>query len=57
MIGFGAASAIGWELMEYLTFIRNSPEFATAYADTLGDLALGTLGSVVAAGLVTRWAR
>ena len=57
VIGFGATSAIGWELMEYLTFIRNSPEFATAYADTLGDLALGTLGSVVAAGLVTRWAR
>ncbi len=57
VIGFGAASAIGWELMEYLTFIRNSPEFATAYADTLGDLALGTLGAVVAAVLVTWWAR
>jgi hypothetical protein len=54
VIGFGTTSAIGWELMEYLTFIRDSPEFATAYADTLGDLALGTLGSGVAAVLVAR---
>ena len=57
VIGFGAASAIIWELAEYVAFIRNSPELATAYEDTLGDLALGTLGSVVAAVLVTRQAR
>lgn len=57
VLGFGATSAIVWELMEYVTFIRNSPEFTTAYADTLGDLALGTLGSLVAAVLVARWAR
>ena len=57
VVGFGTTSAIGWELMEYWTFIRDSPEFATAYADTLGDLALGTLGSGVAAVLVTRFAR
>ena len=57
VLGFGATSAIGWELMEYITFIRDSPEFATAYADTLGDLALGTLGSAVAAILVARWGR
>ncbi len=56
-IGFGAASAIGWELAEYVAFIRDSPELATAYEDTLGDLALGTTGAVVAAVLVTRWAR
>jgi hypothetical protein len=54
MIGFGAATAVLWEFAEYLTFIRNSPELETAYEDTLGDLALGLSGSVVAA-LVTAW--
>jgi len=47
--GFGAATAIAWELIEYWTFIRDSPELATAYEDTLGDLGLGLLGSCVAA--------
>lgn len=46
-IGFGAATAIVWELLEYWTFIRDSPELATAYEDTLGDLGLGLGGSVV----------
>jgi hypothetical protein len=54
VIGFGATSAIVWELAEYVAFIRNSPELATAYEDTLGDLALGTLGSVVAAVIAVR---
>jgi hypothetical protein len=48
-IGFGAVTAILWEIGEYFAFIRNSPELATAYTDTLGDLALGLSGSVVAA--------
>lgn len=52
-IGFGATTAILWELMEYVTFIRNSPEITTAYTDTLGDLALGLCGSVFAAILVS----
>ncbi len=51
-IGFGAATAIVWELVEYLTFIRNSTERATAYTDTLGDLSLGLDGSIVAALIV-----
>jgi hypothetical protein len=51
-VGFGAVTAILWELAEYVTFIRNSPELETAYTDTLGDMALGLSGSVVAA-LVT----
>jgi hypothetical protein len=56
VVGFGAASAIVWELAEYVAFIRDSPELATAYEDTLGDLALGTTGSVVAAAAVLgRW--
>jgi hypothetical protein len=48
-VGFGAVTAILWEFLEYVTFIRNSPEVKTAYTDTLGDLALGLAGSVVAA--------
>ena len=56
VIGFGATSAIVWELAEYVAFIRDSPELETAYEDTLGDLALGTLGSVVAAATVL-WRR
>jgi hypothetical protein len=50
-VGFGAVTAILWELGEYYTFIRNSPELDTAYTDTLGDLTLGLAGSVVAATL------
>ena len=49
VIGFGATSAVLWELAEYAAFIRDSPELATAYEDTLGDLALGLAGSVLAA--------
>ena len=52
VVGFGAVSAILWEVAEYYAFIRHSSELATAYFDTLGDLALGLTGSVVA-GLAT----
>ncbi len=51
-IGFAAVAAIGWELAEYFAFIRDSSELATAYTDTLGDLALGTLGGAIGASLV-----
>jgi len=50
-IGFGALTAVLWEFAEYYTFIRNSPELRTAYTDTLGDLALGLTGSVLAAAV------
>jgi hypothetical protein len=33
-VGFGAVIAILWELAEYATFIRDSPELETAYTDT-----------------------
>jgi hypothetical protein len=56
-VGFGAVAAIVWELLEYVAFIRDSPELKTAYHDTLGDLALGLGGSVVAAALVARLGR
>ena len=54
VVGFGATTAILWEFAEYFTFIRHSDELQTAYTDTLGDLALGLTGSVVAAA-ITVW--
>ena len=48
MVGFGATTAILWEIVEYVAFIRNSSELDTAYVDTLGDLTLGLTGSTVA---------
>lgn len=47
-LGFGVSAALLWELGEYVAFVRNSPELTTAYTDTLGDLALGSLGAVLA---------
>lgn len=52
--GLGAILAIGWELGEWFTFIRHGTELSTAYEDTLGDEALGTLGALVAGVLVAR---
>ena len=49
--GFGAVTAILWEIGEYFAFIRNSSELDTAYTDTLGDLSLGLSGSALAAAL------
>jgi hypothetical protein len=54
--GIGAILAILWELAEWYTFIRHGTELDTAYTDTLGDEALGTLGGVVA-GLLLAWRR
>lgn len=53
-IGYGGVVAILWELAEYVAFIRFSPELETAYTDTLGDMALGLTGSIVAALLFAR---
>ncbi len=50
-VGFATLTAIAWELAEYVTFIRFSPELATAYTDTLGDLTLGTLGGALGAAI------
>jgi hypothetical protein len=47
-VGFGLTAALLWELGEYFAFIRTSPELTTAYTDTLGDLTLGGLGSLLA---------
>lgn len=48
-LAVGATAAIAWELAEYFAFISGHAEHAFAYEDTLGDLGLGVLGSVVAA--------
>ena len=55
-LGFGTTAAVVWEVGEYVAFIRSSPELQTAYTDTLGDLALGTLGAL-AAGIVVQQVR
>ena len=52
--GWAASTAVVWELAEYVAFVPDSPEAATAYADTLGDLALGLIGGAVAAVVVSR---
>jgi hypothetical protein len=49
VVGFGAVTAILWEIGEYFAFIRNSSELATAYTDTLGDMSLGLAGSALTA--------
>ncbi|WP_375424010.1 hypothetical protein [uncultured Friedmanniella sp.] len=55
-LAFGMAAALLWELGEYASFVRGSPELQTAYTDTLGDLTLGTLGALVAGLVVSRLA-
>jgi len=55
-LAFGVTAAVAWELAEYFAFISKSAERHSAYTDTLGDLALGSLGAVVAAILIhTSW--
>ena len=46
-----------WEFAEYVTFVPGSPEAATAYGDTLLDLALGLVGGALAAFVVGRLPR
>ena len=53
--GFGAITAILWELIEFVMFIKDSPERATAYTDTLGDLALGLAGATLASLVISWW--
>jgi hypothetical protein len=55
--GYAVTSAVLWEFGEYLTFVPNSPEASSAYADTLGDLALGMVGGLVAAIVTARLPR
>jgi hypothetical protein len=51
-LAVGVTGAVAWELGEYFAFVTRSSERTHAYADTLGDLALGTGGAVLAAFVV-----
>ncbi|MGB0101694.1 MAG: hypothetical protein WBP61_15555 [Nocardioides sp.] len=51
-LAFGVTAALAWEIAEYFAFLSNSSERVHAYADTLGDLALGMIGAVLAAVIV-----
>lgn len=55
-LGFGTTAAVLWELGEYAAFLRTLPTYAFVYPDTLGDLTLGTSGSLLA-GLLVALAR
>ena len=57
-LAFGVTAAVAWEIAEYFAFISKSSERRGAYTDTLGDLALGSLGAIVAAAAIHRlWKR
>lgn len=51
-VSLGLTASLGWELFEYATFLTRSTEWPGAYSDTVGDLVLGWLGSVLAALVV-----
>ncbi|KRF15307.1 hypothetical protein ASG90_11360 [Nocardioides sp. Soil797] len=51
-LAVGVTGALVWELAEYAAFLSKSWERQAAYTDTLGDLALGSVGAVVAAVLI-----
>lgn len=62
VVGAGAALAILWELGEWFGHTYLDGRIQVGYEDTMGDLAAGVLGSVLAAVLVVRaprsvWAR
>lgn len=54
---YAVTSAVLWEFGEFLTFVPNSPEAATAYRDTLGDIALGMVGGLIGAVVTARLPR
>ncbi|WP_332642521.1 hypothetical protein [Aeromicrobium sp.] len=57
-LAFGVTAALTWELAEYFAFISKSSELQLAYTDTLGDLTLGTMGSITAAVIIhASWQR
>ncbi|GAB2877110.1 hypothetical protein [Nocardioides pacificus] len=57
-LAFGVPAALAWEIAEFFAFISKSSERAGAYVDTLADMTLGTIGTVVAAFVVHRlWQR
>jgi hypothetical protein len=53
-VAAGMTLSMVWELWEFYAFVTRSGEAPTAYADTLGDLALAWVGAVLAAVLLGR---
>jgi uncharacterized membrane protein YjdF len=54
ILGLSMTLAVVWELAEYPTFLVSSDELATAYEDTLSDLAFAFIGATFAAVLAAR---
>ncbi len=52
----GAALALVWEYLEFAGYYLVDPQVNVGYLDTMGDLAAGHAGAVVA-GIVGSWAR
>lgn len=56
IIAYGSTSHIIWELLEYQSFVRSHPtESLTAYRDTMGDLSLSLIGTLLGAWLTTKY--
>ncbi|WP_229052292.1 hypothetical protein [Aeromicrobium sp. Leaf350] len=58
-LAFGVTAALAWEIAEYFAFLHRWDALPNRlYEDTLGDLFLGTMGSLVAGLIVHRaWLR
>ena len=54
MTGLGATAAVLWEIGEWAGHTFLDPSIYVGYADTVGDLAAGLAGSVVAAVVLAR---
>jgi hypothetical protein len=52
--GLGAMAAVLWELGEWAGHTFLEPDIFVGYADTIGDLTAGLVGSVVAAVVLAR---
>ncbi len=52
--GYAVTSAVLWEFAEFVTFVPNSPEAATAYSDTLFDIFNGMIGGLIGAVVTSR---
>jgi len=54
LIGFGAATHVLWEIIEFVAMEIGAPGLQLTYKDTIMDLALSLCGSTIA-GLIAGW--
>ena len=47
-IAAGMTVSLAWEVFEFVSFLTRSPEWPTAYQDTMGDLILAWMGALSA---------